>query len=89
MADAKRYFLYARKSTDAEDKQVRSIDAQLSELHEFAQRNELVIVEIIIEKKSAKTQGKRREFNQMLDRIERGEADGIPARHSPWIGSTN
>ena len=34
-----KYFLYARKSTDVEDKQVLSIDAQLSELREFATRD--------------------------------------------------
>lgn len=32
------YFLYARKSTDVEDKQALSIDAQLAELREFAVR---------------------------------------------------
>jgi len=59
------YFLYARKSTDVEDKQVLSIDAQLNELREFAQREGIVIVEELIEKRSAKKPG-RPIFNRML-----------------------
>ncbi|MGH7237441.1 MAG: hypothetical protein ACREGF_02805, partial [Candidatus Saccharimonadales bacterium] len=38
-----KYYLYARKSTDVEDKQVLSIDAQLVELREFAKRENLNI----------------------------------------------
>ena len=33
---SQKFFLYARKSTDVEDKQVLSIDAQLTELRENA-----------------------------------------------------
>jgi site-specific DNA recombinase len=73
-------FLYARKSTDVDDKQVLSIDAQLSELREFATRERLTIIEELIEKQSAKTPG-RPVFNSMLERLETGEADGILAWH--------
>jgi len=31
-----RYFVYARKSTDTEEKQALSIEAQITELKEFA-----------------------------------------------------
>ena len=74
------FFLYARKSTDVEDKQVLSIDAQLSELREFAAREGLNVVAELIEKQSAKIPG-RPIFDAMLERIEAGEADGILAWH--------
>ena len=38
-----KYFLYARKSTDVEDKQILSIEAQLAELRELAKRENLNI----------------------------------------------
>ena len=37
------YFLYVRKSTDVEDKQVLSIAAQIAELKEFAARMEKTV----------------------------------------------
>lgn len=72
------YFLYVRKSTDVEDKQVLSIAAQIAELKEFAARMGIYIVDVIIEKQTAKKPG-RKEFNKMLERIEAGEANGILA----------
>jgi len=41
--------LYARKSTDVEDKQVLSIDAQITELRAFAKNEKLEIVEEFVE----------------------------------------
>ena len=70
------YFLYARKSTDVEDKQVLSIEAQLAELRAVAKRDGLEIAEEFVEKRSAKMPG-RPVFEDMLKRIERGDAQGI------------
>src|SRR3989339_236892 len=70
------YFLYARKSTDVEDKQVLSIEAQLAELREIAKRDGLEIAEEFVEKRSAKMPG-RPVFNEMLKRIQQGEAKGV------------
>ena len=72
------YFLYVRKSTDVEDKQVLSVAAQITELKEFAMRMGIYIVDVIIEKETAKKPG-RKKFNKMLERIEAGEANGILA----------
>ncbi len=71
-----RYFLYARKSTDVEDKQVMSIEAQLVELRSLARASDLDIAEEFVEKRSAKTPG-RPIFEEMMRRVERGEAHGI------------
>ena len=75
-----KFFLYARKSTDVEDKQVLSIEAQIAELRAFAKQNNLNIVDTFIEKQSAKIPG-RPIFGEMIKRIEKGEADGIFAWH--------
>ena len=75
-----KFFLYARKSTDIEDKQVLSIEAQITELLAFAKKEGLEIIEEFIEKQSAKIPG-RPVFNEMIKRIEKGEANGILAWH--------
>src|SRR3989344_5546655 len=71
-----KYFLYARKSTDVEDKQVLSIEAQLSELRALAKKEGLEIVNEFVEKRTAKMPG-RPVFNEMVKRIQKGEAQGI------------
>jgi len=70
------YFLYARKSTDVEDKQVLSIEAQLAELRTYAANEHLSIIEEIVEKQSAKSPG-RPLFNAMMSKLEKGEGSGI------------
>ncbi|PJA87986.1 MAG: hypothetical protein CO140_01310, partial [Candidatus Moranbacteria bacterium CG_4_9_14_3_um_filter_40_7] len=75
-----KFFLYARKSTDIEDKQILSIEAQITELRAFAKQNNLNIIKEFIEKQSAKIPG-RPIFDEMLKRIEKGEANGILAWH--------
>ena len=71
-----KYFLYARKSTDVEDKQVLSIEAQLVELRALARENNFEIVSEFVEKQSAKQPG-RLIFNEMMLRVGKGEAQGI------------
>ena len=63
-----KFFLYARKSTDTEDKQVLSIEAQLTELRSFAKQENIEITDEFIEKKSAKMPG-RPIFNNILQKI--------------------
>ena len=48
--EKQKFFLYARKSTDVEDKQVLSIEAQVTELRSFARNEGIEIVATFIEK---------------------------------------
>ncbi len=77
---APQFFLYARKSTDAEDRQVLSIEAQLAEIRLYAERERLLIKREFVESMTAKQPG-RPIFNDMIARLERGEADGIVTWH--------
>ena len=69
MQSQQKYYIYARKSTDVEDKQVLSIEAQLVELREYAKRENLYIAAEYIEKRSAKVTG-RPIFGKLLAEIE-------------------
>src|SRR3990167_5469871 len=72
-----RYVIYARKSTEDEDRQVLSIEAQLFELKEFAAKEKLEIVgPTFVEAKTAKEPG-RMKFAEMLSFLEQGKAEGI------------
>jgi len=75
-----KYFIYARKSTETEDKQVLSIEAQLAELAEHSEKERLEIAASFEEAKTAKEPG-RTVFAEMLARIEQGEAQGILSWH--------
>ena len=76
----KKFFIYARKSTDSEDRQVRSIADQLAELRELAKKENIDVVDTLVEKQTAKKPG-RPVFAEMLKKIEAGEAEGILAWH--------
>ncbi len=75
-----KYFLYARKSTDEEDKQVRSIQDQLIEVKEYASKENLFIVDQFTESQTAKVPG-RPVFNLMLEQMEKEGVSGIVAWH--------
>jgi DNA invertase Pin-like site-specific DNA recombinase len=72
-----RYFLYARKSSESEDRQVQSIEDQIDRLKALAGQLKLNIVEVYEEARSAKQPNNRPLFKQMLERITNGEANGI------------
>lgn len=72
-----KYFLYARKSSESEDRQVQSIDDQMNRLKKLSADLGLDIKKIYTEAKSAKKPDNRPLFDEMLKRIEQGEANGI------------
>jgi len=76
----KKFFIYTRKSTDDKDRQVRSIGDQLAELKELALKEQIDVVDVFVEKQTAKIPG-RPVFNEMIERMEKGEASGILAWH--------
>lgn len=76
-----RYCLYARKSSEAEEKQALSIDSQIKEMLTLAQRDGLNIIEMYRESHSAKDAGQRPVFNQLLLDIREGKFTGILVWH--------
>lgn len=73
------YFLYCRKSTDEKDRQVLSLDSQESEA--IQRFGNLKIIKLPPESVSAFEPDKRPIFKSMVERIKKGEAQGIIAWH--------
>jgi DNA invertase Pin-like site-specific DNA recombinase len=72
-----KYVLYARKSTESEERQVLSIDSQITEMLRMAENEGLEIVDIRRESHSAKDSGQRPVFNEILKDIRSGRFSGI------------
>ncbi len=73
----KKYAVYARKSSEAEDRQMLSLPAQTKELEEIHSKLSLDIVSSFEESKSAKSPNNRPEFSEMLKAIEEGKINSI------------
>jgi site-specific DNA recombinase len=76
-----KYFMYCRKSSEDEDRQVISNESQENELKPLATRDRLGLHDTIKEAASAKSPGTRPLFNEMVKRIKNGEANGILCWH--------
>lgn len=72
-----KYLLYARKSTESEERQILSIDSQVKEMLQIAEREGLEIAEIRRESHSAKATGQRPVFNEIINDIRLGKFSGI------------
>jgi len=72
-----KYCLYARKSTESEDRQALSIDSQIKEMMTLAEREGLEIVEVKRESHSSKEVGQRAVFNEMIKEIREAKYNGI------------
>ena len=77
IAPSVKYCLYARKSTESEERQVLSIDSQIKEMLQLAERENLEVVTMKRESHSAKETGQRPVFNEIIDEIRQGKFNGI------------
>lgn len=71
------YCLYARKSSESEERQVLSIDSQIKEMLQLADREGLEIVAMKRESHSAKETGQRPVFNEIIEEIKDGKYNAI------------
>lgn len=72
-----RYCLYARKSSESEERQALSIDSQINEMNKLIERENLLIAATKSESHSAKQSGQREVFNQMIKDINHGKYNAI------------
>lgn len=72
-----RYCLYARKSTESEERQILSIESQIKEMLQLAEREGLEVVCMKRESHSAKETGQRPIFNEIIEEIRQGKFNGI------------
>ncbi len=78
-----KYKIYARKSSESEEKQVRSLGDQITECKEMAKSRNLNLYseQPIRESESAKEPDIRPEFRNMIEEIKTGKYGGIIAWH--------
>jgi len=76
-----RYCLYARKSSEEEERQALSIDSQIREMMQMAERDKLNIADVYKESHSAKDAGQRPVFNKLVEDIKSGKFNGIVCWH--------
>lgn len=71
------YCLYARKSSESDERQAMSIDSQIKEMSDLAKKEGLIISDTKLESHSAKDSGQRPVFNQLLESIRQEKFNGI------------
>lgn len=78
MSSRSQYIIYARRSSDQEDRQSLSIDQQIEALRLLAARRKLEIADVLTESASAREPG-RPLFGELLKRIRAGKVHGLLA----------
>ena len=71
------YCLYARKSSESDERQAMSIDSQIKEMTDLAVKENLTIKEVRQESHSAKNSGQRPVFSRLLEDVRMGLFNGI------------
>ena len=72
-----KYCLYARKSTESEERQVLSIDSQIKEMLQLTDREGLEVVTMKRESHSAKETGQRPIFNEIIEELKQEKFNAI------------
>lgn len=72
-----KYCLYARKSTESDERQALSIDSQVNEMLQIAERENIEVVDIRRESKSAKDSGNRPIFKELLGDVKQEKFNAI------------
>jgi DNA invertase Pin-like site-specific DNA recombinase len=72
-----KYCLYARKSSEQDERQAMSIDSQIKEMQTMAEREGLNVIEIKKESFSAKQSGHRPVFNDLLHDLRSGKYEAV------------
>ena len=67
------YCLYARKSSEDEERQALSIESQVKEMGKIIERDHLSVITVKTEAHSAKNSGEREVFNKMIEEIRDGK----------------
>lgn len=76
-----RYCLYARKSSESEERQALSVDSQVNEMLQIAERDGLEIVDVRRESHSAKASGQRPVFNEVVKDLRDKRFNGVLVWH--------
>src|SRR3989344_9686716 len=72
-----KYCLYARKSSEDDERQALSIDSQTKEMMELAEHESLEVIEVKRESHTAKAVGGRDVYNELLSDVRSGKFGGI------------
>ena len=72
-----KYVLYCRKSIENEERQVLSIESQVKEMLQIAERENIEVVDIRRESHSAKDSGQRPVFKEILNDLSQERFNGI------------